>query len=523
MNKLYYGDNLEILRNKIQDNSVDLCYIDPPFNSKRSYFQIYNNIGGEVDRAQSQAFTDTWTWDRSAETGFSQITSNYEGRFTRQVIELIRGLEIILGKGDLLAYLVSMTLRITEIFRVLKPTGSFYLHCDPTASHYLKLVLDAVFCGRGGDFQNEIVWCYKSRPQPKSYFGKKHDVLLFYTKSNSYTFNWEDVARPLSEATIRKYRLIDEEGRRYRLQGRGITGSPIRSAKDVSQEWEISHPELTVRDYLDEKIGVALEDWWVDINIINQNATERMGYPTQKPEDLLERIITASSNEGDLVLDAYCGCGTTIAVAERLNREWIGIDITYHSISLMLKRLVDSFGESVLEKVLEDGIPKDVEAARALANREDDYTRKEYEKWASLTYSNNRAVINEKKGADKGIDAIVYFKTKPDKTERMAIQVKSGHVNRGTIATLRGDMDRENAKMAALITLEEPSKPMIEEAAGSGFYHHELMGRDYPKVRIVTVREIIEDRVRLDLPLSYDSVRPGKKNSKNSDQLQIDF
>lgn len=493
---LYYGDNLEILRNKIADNSVDLCYIDPPFNSKRSYFQIYNNIGGQQDKAQMQAFVDTWTWDRTAEAGFLQITTNQGGRFTRQSIELMRGLEIILGKSDLLAYLVSMTLRITEIFRVLKPTGSFYLHCDPTASHYLKLALDSIFCGQGGEFRNEIVWCYRKWSIAQSQFVRNHDVILFYTKRQETKFNTLFV--PLSEGTIKRWKgkkqqaTFDNTGKR------------------------------TSTNLIEDSKGSPMPDWW-EVSIINPAAKERMGYPTQKPEALLERIIKASSNEGDLILDAYCGCGTTVAVAERLNRSWIGIDITYHSISLMLKRLADSFGEDILEKITVDGIPSDLEAARALANREDDYVRKEFEKWAVLTYTNNRAVINEKKGADKGIDGIVYFAVAPGKTERMVIQVKSGGVNRGTIATLRGDMEREKAMMAVLITLEKPSKPMIEEAMKSGYYHHELMGRDYQKVQIVTVEELIEEKVRMDLPLSFDSVKAGKKADKESGQIEIGF
>jgi site-specific DNA-methyltransferase (adenine-specific) len=193
MGILYYGDNLDILRNKIVDESVDLCYIDPPFNSKRSYFQIYNNIGGEQDKAQAQAFVDTWEWDTHAIEGYQQITSNFEGRFTRQAIELVKGLKSILGEDDLLAYLVSMTLRITEIYRVLKPNGSFYLHCDPTASHYLKLVLDAVFCGQGGDFINEIAWCYGSGGASKRHFSRKHDIIFFYAKGDNYTFNVDAV------------------------------------------------------------------------------------------------------------------------------------------------------------------------------------------------------------------------------------------------------------------------------------------------------------------------------------------
>ncbi|MFM6347790.1 MAG: DNA-methyltransferase, partial [Dolichospermum sp.] len=338
VNQLYYGDNLEVLRRYIKDDSVDLCYIDPPFNSKRNYNQIYNNIGAE-GKAQAQAFIDTWEWDDHAIHGLDEILSNYHGRFTRQCISLINGLTDVLGKGSLLAYLISMTLRITEIHRVLKPTGSFYLHCDPTASHYLKLILDAIFCAQGGDFLNEIIWCYKD-PSGKTidYFRKKHDVIFFYSKSKKHIFNADSIRVEYGESTKQQIK------NKTTSFGKTVTGHPL---------------------------GKIPEDWWT-IPIINSQAKERLGYPTQKPEALLERIIKASSNENDIILDAYCGCGTTVAVAQKLNRQWIGIDITYQSISLILKRLEDSFGKEVLTNITLHGIPKDLESAIALAQKQDD-------------------------------------------------------------------------------------------------------------------------------------------------------
>jgi len=492
MKTLYYGDNLEILRNKIPDNCIDLCYIDPPFNSKRSYFQIYNNIGGSEDKAQAQAFTDTWTWDTVAEQGYSEITTNFGGRFTRQIIELIKGLELVLKKGDLLAYLVHMTLRVTEIFRVLKPTGSFYLHCDPTASHYLKLVLDAVFCSQGGDYQNEIVWAYRTGGATKTRWSKKHDIIFFYTKSGGFSFNTQ-TEKAYTKSKYRKPGIID------------YGGGNAEFFQDENGVYNL----------------VFARDVW-DISYINSQSKERMGYPTQKPEELLERIIKASSNPGDVVLDAYCGCGTTVAVADRLDRQWIGIDITYHSIGLILKRLADANGGQLPADIVVDGIPQDMDSAKALANRDDDRVRKEFEKWAVLTYTNNRAVINQKKGADQGIDGVVYFATGPGKTERMVIQVKSGGADRGTIAKLGHDMLRERAELAILITMDEPTKPMISEAKSVGVYEHALMGRSYDRIRIVTVREMIEQDARIDLPLSYDAVKPGKK-ADDSSQLTIGF
>ena len=490
MGILFYGDNLDILRNKIASESVDLCYIDPPFNSKRSYFQIYNNIGGEQDKAQAQAFTDTWRWDTRAIEGYQQITSNFEGRFTRQVIELVKGLKIILGEDDLLAYLVSMALRVTEIYRVLKPTGTFYLHCDPTASHYLKLMLDAVFCGQGGDFLNEIVWCYRGGGSPKKDFGRRHDIIFRYSKSDDYFFNADPVRIP--------------------YQAEGI------NRKDDAM-W--GKHKGTDKIYKPHPLGKIPEDWW-EIPILNANDPERLGYPTQKPETLLERIIKSSSKEGDVILDAYCGCGTSVAVAERQKRNWIGIDITYHSISLILKRMEKDFGKEILTTIKVDGIPQDMNAAIALANRQDDQVRKEFEKWAVLTYTNNHGVVNAKKGADKGIDGVVYFATGANTDERMIIQVKSGGVNRSVIATLNSDMQREQAQMATLITLEEPTKPMREEALKVGFYHHPLMGKDYERIQIVTIRELIEKNKRLELPMSYQLQKSAKERGKNS---QIDW
>ncbi|MFM6022937.1 MAG: DNA-methyltransferase, partial [Dolichospermum sp.] len=354
VNQLYYGDNLEVLRRYIKDDSVDLCYIDPPFNSQRNYNQIYNNIGAE-DKAQTQAFIDTWEWDDHAIHGINEILINYHGLFTQQCIALITGLSNVLGKGSLLAYLVSMTLRITEIHRVLKPTGSFYLHCDPTASHYLKLILDAVFCSQRGNYINEIIWCYETGGRSNNFYPRKHDTIFYYCKSSNRLFNDNLVRLKRDTSTMHEPVLKDEFGHKYQRN--------VKNGKEY-------------RYYLDK--GVLPNDWWIDIQSLNPSAKERLGYPTQKPEALLERIIKASSNENDIILDAYSGCGTTVAVCQKLNRQWIGIDITYQSISLILKRLEDSF-PGVLKTIKLHGIPKDIESARALANKTDDRTRKEFE------------------------------------------------------------------------------------------------------------------------------------------------
>lgn len=516
MNQLFYGDNLEVLQKHIGEETVDLCYVDPPFNSKRNYNQIYNNIGKD-DIAQTQAFVDTWEWGHSAELQLDFLRK--EQRYTRRLVETVLGLEKILGKGAMFAYLVSMAVRFAEIWRVLKPTGSFYVHCDPTASHYLKIVLDSIFCDRGGDFRNEIVWCYKSRPQSKRYFGKKHDVILFYTKSDKYTFNWATVARPLAEQTVKKYRLVDENGRHYRLQGRGITGSPIRSAKDVDQKWETTNPELVVRDYLDDKLGVAQEDWWI-IEIINQSARERLGYATQKPLALLERIIKASSNEGDVILDAFCGCGTTVDAAHSLNRRWIGIDITYNAVSLILKRLKDRYGNDIEQQIQLFGIPKDIESATALAHKKDDRLRKEFEKWAILTYTDNHAKINDKKGSDRGIDGIAYILG-----GTAVFSVKSGNVSVKDIRDFARVIEREQSAAGVFITLQTPTKPMLQEAAALG-YIDDLPGvtmpKKTPKLQIVTIQEIL-DGMKMNLPLAESVVKSAEQYKRKSSHRRIDF
>ena len=493
VNQLYYGDNLEVLRRYIKDESVDLCYIDPPFNSKRNYNQIYNNIGSE-DKAQAQAFIDTWEWDDRAIQGIDEIIHNYHGLFTQQCISLIGGLSNVLGKGSLLAYLVSMTLRITEIHRVLKPTGSFYLHCDPTASHYLKLVLDAVFCAQGGDFQNEIIWHYRRWTGKANKFQQLHDIIFFYSKFKTYTFNV--IYTDYTEGSVARKK-----------------GGVLHRFKKGQEPVLVSNKEI------DQK-GVRENDVW-QIPFIAPSAKERLGYPTQKPEALLERIIQASSNENDIVLDAYCGCGTTVAVCQRLNRQWIGIDITYQSISLILKRLEDSFGKDVLEQIKLNGIPKDIESARALANKADDRTRKEFEKWAILTYTNNRAVINTKKGSDRGVDGVVYFQG--DKLqEKIIFQVKSGKVKSGDIRDLIGTMTLENASLAIFITLENPTKDMLKTAKSAGFYRSQYMTQSCDKIQIVTVEDIIENQARLNMRLSYEVVKSAEKQKEVVKQLELD-
>lgn len=532
-NRLYYGDNLDVLRNKIASESVDLCYIDPPFNSKRNYFQIYNNQGGE-DRAQAQAFVDTWEWGDEAVDGLAWITDIAQlqnGKLTEQTVELIKGLEKVLKRGSLLAYLIHMTLRIVEIHRVLKPTGSFYLHCDPTASHYLKLVLDAVFCGQGGDYVNEITWkrygAHNDVGQGSKHYGRVNDTIFFYSKSLDRI--WQQQYMPLDEAYVANtYRLKDERGRPFTTTpmtgpGGAEKGNPVFDWNGHTRAWRYSketiqrlHDEGKLhysrtgyarqKLFLEDSKGVPVQTVWNDIPSLVGSNRERMGYPTQKPEALMERIIKASSNEGDVILDAYCGCGTTVAVAQRLNRQWIGIDITYQSIALILKRLEDKYAAdwpAVEANILLDGVPRDLASAVALANRKDDKTRKEFEKWMILTYSRNQARINEKKGADGGVDGIAYFLKDKSENGKAIFQVKSGKTGRGDLAKLNSDRIREKADFGILLCMDMPTKAMRDEIAAAGKYQHPLLNREDDRLQVVTVAEIFAPHnKRLDLPMA---------------------
>lgn len=468
-NRLFYGDNLHIMRVSIADESIDLCYCDPPFNSKRNYNQIYNSVE-KLDVAQSKAFIDTWKWDNAAEQGYEEILKNERKRFPVQNVDLFMGLYKVLGVSDLMAYLIAMNLRIAEIYRILKPTGSFYLHCDPTASHYLKLVCDTIFCAQNGNFKNEVIWCYASGGVSKKYFAKKHDILLFYVKSEKYIFNTQ--YREYSEGT----------------KQRGLTAYK----KKLNPKYALS-----------EK-GAVMNDWWPDIKpLLSPTSVERLGYPTQKPEALLERIIKASSNKNDVVLDAYCGCGTTVSVAQRLKRQWIGIDITYQSISLILQRLDSAFGHTIHKSITLSGIPKDYDSAVALAHKKDDRTRKEFEKWAILTYSNNKAAINEKKGADGGIDGRAYGALQGIEQNAIYLfSVKSGKVDVKLIRDFRGVIEREKATAGVFITLQEPTAPMQKEAVQAGFY--EIAGEKRPRIKIVTVQQILSGEIMDNLGTVYE-------------------
>ncbi len=475
-NRLYYGDNLEILKNYISDASVDLIYLDPPFNSKADYNLLYKEPTGTLSQAQITAFEDTWRWTEEAEKTYKQVVEEAPS----DVVELMLSFRRFLKHSDVMAYLTMMCIRLIELKRVLKNTGSIYLHCDPSASHYLKILMDAIYGKR--NYLNEVTWCYKSRPLSKRYFCKKHDTIFLYSKSDKYFFDWKANIQPLSPVTVKKYKYKDDIGH-YRLVGRGIKGSPIQSAKDVDPEWEIKHPELVVRDYLKE--GYPLEDYW-HIDIINQSAKERLGYPTQKPEKLLERIIKASSSEGSVILDPFCGCGTSIAVAQRLNRQWVGIDITHLAINLIKLRLKRMFEIEPDKSYDVIGEPKDIAGANELALQD----RFQFQYWA-LSLIDARPYGDKKKGPDTGIDGYIYFWDSRDEIRKVIVQVKSGKVGVKEIRELNSVVEREEAAVGVFLTLKEPTRPMVSEAAGFGFHRSEVLRKDYSKIQILTVEDAI--------------------------------
>ncbi|GHS90986.1 restriction endonuclease subunit M [Planctomycetales bacterium] len=539
-NQLFYGDNLEVLQKYIADASVDLCYVDPPFNSQQNYNQIYADAAQD-DYAQTQVFVDTWEWGERAEECFREIAVN--PRYNQETAAMINGFATILGKGGMLAYLVNMTARLAEIWRVLKPTGSFYLHCDPTASHYLKILLDAIFGSRGGKFNNEIIWRRHYSHNDGQKFGCIHDAILYYTKSANYTYHRQHLAYD-ADYIAKNYRGVDKDGRRFRSVSLNAAGQGDAKyfgdrllAPPQGTHWRWSQERLNTalkdgviyftengvprqKQFLERMEGVPVQDTWTDFYSLSSHDKERLGYATQKPLALLERIIKASSNAGDTVLDAFCGCGTTVDAAQSLGRKWIGVDITYNSISLIQKRLAERYGEKILGDVIFSGIPQDLAAARALAQKQDDRLRKEFEKWTILTYANNQAKINDKKGADGGIDGVAYTAV-----GTALFSVKSGAVSVKDVRDLRGVLDRENAAAGILITLNAPTKNMSQEASAAGFLPDPptmRLPQKTPKIQIVSIQQML-DGARLNLPLPVPVLKAAARAKQKNHQAEIDF
>lgn len=473
-NVLYNGDNLRILRHRIASESVDLIYLDPPFNSKQDYNILYKERDGSRPTAQIKAFTDTWTWDQAAQAAYRDAIEHG----TENVASTMEAFKNALGPTDMLAYLSMMAPRLIELHRVLRPSGSIFLHCDPTASHYLKVLMDAVFGGK--NFRNEIVWHYSGwNKRLTRHFERRHDIVLFYGMSkgehvfNSYTLPWESKEQYVK---IRKQKLhIDSKGREYVLSDAG-------SGKRV-------------RRYIEEAMsyGRPVDDVW-DIDKVNNSAKEGVNYPTQKPLALLERIVAAASDEGDTVLDPFCGCGTAIDAAQSLNRKWIGIDITQLAIDVVRDRLQKRYGPEIEEEYALARDPVSVQDALSLA-REDKY---DFQWWVLDRLGALEA--HRKKGADKGVDGRLNFNDDPNApNKKVVIQVKGGKVGPREVRELRGVLERDKATIAVLVTIKEPTHQMRIEALEAGAYFSKEWERDFDRLQILTVGDIIEDK-QIDYP-----------------------
>lgn len=513
-NLLYYGDNLDVLRRHVDAESVDLVYLDPPFKSNQDYNVLFREHDKAKSAAQIKVFEDTWEWDEGAALAFEQ-TIEAGGR----VADALRAFRTFLGESDMLAYLSMMAPRLMELRRVMKATASIYLHCDPTASHYLKMLMDAVF--GPANFRNEIIWKRKAgRGETNNQavrFGVSTDSLLFFVKSGEAKFHRQ--YRPSNPDYIAtKFTHTDEHGRRYRLDN--LTSPSYRrnliyeykGYPPPEKGWAVSRERMAEMEregrlyfpkdkthriqrlrFLDELPGETVDTLWDDIPPINSQAAERLGYPTQKPENLLERIIGASSDEGDVVLDPFCGCGTAIASAQKLKRQWIGIDITHLAIALIKHRLTghdDEYGKVEYRVV---GEPTDAAGAEALA-ASDPYQFQ----WWSLGLVGARPT-EQKKGADRGVDGRLYFhdEERGGTTKQIVFSVKAGHTGPTHVRDLGQVVTREKAQLGVLITMQEPTQPMRKEAASAGFYDSPV-GK-HQRLQIFTVADLLDGKV-IDYP-----------------------
>ena len=558
-NTLYYGDNLPLLRDYLPDAGVDLIYLDPPFNSNAHYNILFPDRSGAAAPAQIRAFSDTWPWTPETERTFEEeIIGN--SRIPAAVKELLAALRRWLGRNDLMAYLVMMTPRLVELRRVLKPTGSLYLHCDPTVSPYLRIALDGIF-GRE-NFRSEIVWRRTSAHNNTTrQYGPIHDTILFYTRSRNFIFH--PGTRPYARNYI--------EGRFTRADGRGryqlnyLTG-PGRSGGASGQPWQGFDPTprnrhwaiprslriylpnggagMNSQEQLDALLaqdlivlpagdgqpmykqyvgsGAPYQDLWAyqpntqgvlydspecideDVKYLESDG-EKLDYPTQKPLGLLERIINTSSNPGDVVLDPFCGCGTAVVAAQKLGRQWLGMDITHLAVALMKSRLKDAFALEPLTDYAVVGEPRDADGARALWEQ-DPF---QFQYWAVSLLEAQPQDNERRRGADGGVDGLLYFVDGLRRSARkVVIQVKGGSVTVAQIRELAGVVERERAVMGLFITLAEPTRSMQREAAAAGFYHSELWQRDFPKIQIRTVAQLLAEP-GFDLPpRPAASVRP---------------
>jgi len=534
-NTLFYGDNLPILREYVPDESVDLIYLDPPFNSNRDYNVLFKDESGDDSEAQIVAFTDTWHWGPTAEQEYDELVTDG----SPAISDMISALRGFIGSNQMMAYLVMMTARLVELHRVLKPTGSLYLHCDPTASHYLKIILDTIFGVE--NFQSEIIWKRQSAHSDAKRYGSVHDTILFYVKTQKSVWNQQYQAYD-NDYIEQYYRYSDPNGRKWMsgdLSAAGLSGGGYNYTwKGINRVWRC--PESTMieyernnklyytkngiprlKRYLDEAKGMPAQDVWSDLESLRSWHQERLGYPTQKPISLLERVIQASSNEGDVILDPFCGCGTTIAAAQKLGRRWIGIDITHLSIALQKYRLTEMYPNLTFKVI---GEPEDMGAARQLF-KDDAY---QFQWWAlsmvrARPYGAEGSSKQGKKGADGGIDGIINFiDDTSGKPKRVIIQVKGGKVQANVMRDLLGTLDANKSVIGVLLTLEPPTKPMIDLATTAGFYESQSWGRKYPRLQILTIAELFAGK-EIAMPPAYGTFKQAQRVEQDTSDHQGRF
>ena len=511
MNRLYYGDCLTIMQ-EWPLACVDLIYLDPPFNSNRQYNAIYKDETGRPLPDQIEAFCDMWELDDERERAIRAMpVLMRESGIDDATVELWRlWMQALRGtQPRLLAYLSYMAQRLLIMHRILKPTGSLYLHCDPTASHYIKALLDAVF--GHSSFQNEITWQRTTAHSDAHRYGANTDTILFYSRSEHYTFNPQHV--PYDDSYRARFRHQDADGRLWTdgdITAKGLTGGGYEyEYKGKAENWRVppetmgrldaegrlhftSRGGIRIKRYLDELPGRPVQALWADIPPINSQAAERMGYATQKPLALLERIIAASSNPGDVVLDPFCGCATTMEAAQKLGREWIGVDIAIHAIKRVARvRLTERLGLLEEEDFTVEGVPRTVEGAQDLWERD----KYHFQKWA---VEQTDGFVTTKRSADGGIDGRVYFAVPhAQDLQGMVIEVKGGaNPSIRDLRALKGVLDYDTALMAGLIIMEPlgtvKARNFARFMADAGSL--EILGIEYPKMQILTVGEILDGK-----------------------------
>lgn len=518
VNKLFYGDNLDVMRKYIGDESVDLIYLDPPFNSQRAYNILFPDKTGKWSSAQIQAFEDTWFWSNEAQSTFDEILL---GDYAKELKDMMKAFRDFMKTSNLMAYLTMMAIRLLEMHRILKPTGSLYLHCDPAASHYLKVLLDQIF--GIGNFRSEIVWNRTTNTGSSKAvarrFATDHDVILHYCKEHG-TAKFHPQYRPHSEDYIKHYYIYDDKDGRgpYQLQAlKTVSKDRLRILEKEGRIVKGSGRFLRFKDYLKDKKGILINDLWTDIEPVNPIGKEKLGYPTQKPLALLERVILSCTDEGDVVMDPFCGCGTAVVAAEKLGRKWIGIDITHLAIALIKKRVLDHFPDARFEVI---GEPKSEDAAEELFRQ----SPFQFESWAVSLVGGQP--YKSTGGGDTGIDGFLYFKDFEGNYHKIIIEVKGGDYQPKDVRALAHVLNREEAPLGLLIVLKKPTKGMLSAAAELGQWMMPGSRKSYPVMQIMTIEDFFAGK-RPELPDTSETLKKAsrvtreREKQKNQPKLEL--